>query len=270
MSAESPEERLRAFLARTKPPTGGVDLNDVVRETAPLLPLLKELPPSERAEGDYESFQFRECLTVLTLLGRRLALLDLTPTVAVQIVHLALRSAEEDGAKPPRRFSERAAAAMIEGFVMGREEHVLAQHEREATRHLHPIRIDDDVFALVLTGSHEPEVLREQVDALGRAMLEAGSEIAIVDVSQLGEANRERVVALSSAGEVVRMLGGVCLFSGVDDRWQAAMREAAIDLDLVEVHRDFSVALDRARGLAAGPSSTRRSRWQTLLARLTR
>ncbi len=263
------EARLRALLEDARPPTGGVPLDDIAKETAPLLPLLIELSQEERAAGDYESFQFRECLTVLTLLGRRLALLDLTPTTAVQVVQLALRAADDSEALPARRFAERAVAAVIEGFVLGREERVLQQHETRAAKHLGPIRIDDKIFALIISGVHEPSTLGEQVDALGRAMLDADAEIAIVDLSQLGEANRDRAAAMFAADEVVRMLGGSCFFSGVDARWKAAIDDARIALDPMQITRSFAEALAAAREVAdeAAPA---RTAWRGLLDLLRR
>lgn len=256
------------MLEAEKPPTGGVPLDDIAKETAPLLPLLSELPIEERANGDYESFQFRECLTVLTLLGRRLALLDLTPTGAVQVVQVALRAADESEGLPARRFAERAVAAAIEGFVLGREEWVLERHEKEAAEQLRPIRIDDKIFALMISGVHEPATLGEQIDGLGRAMLDADAAIAIVDLSQLGEANRDRAAAMFAADEVVRMLGGQCFFSGVDARWKQAIAEARIALDLMQVTDSFADALAMAQQAAHSAPKGENTRWRGLLDRL--
>lgn len=266
IDAEIAQKRLRVLLEDARPPTGGVPLDDIAKETAPLLPLLSELPAEERVAGDYESFQFRECLTALTLLGRRLALLDLTPTAAVQVVQLALRAADDSEELPTRRFVERAVAAVIEGFVLGREERVLQDHETRAAQHLGPIRIDDKIFALIISGVHEPSTLSEHVDALGRAMLKADVEIAIVDLSQLGEANRDRAAAMFSADEVVRMLGGVCFFSGVDARWKAAIADARIALEPMQVTKDFATAFTAAREAPSG----RAAKWRGLLDLLRR
>lgn len=258
------------MLEEARPPTGGVPLDDIARETAPLLPLLGELPLEERAGGDYESFQFRECLTVLTLLGRRLALLDLTPTGAIQVVQLALRAADDSEDLPARLFAERAAAAVIEGFVLGREEYVLEEHETRAAKHLGPIRIDENTYALAISGVHEPATLGEQVDALGRAMLDAGVEIAIVDLSQLGEANRDRAAAMFAADEVARMLGGMCFFSGVDARWSAAIADARVDLDSMQLTKTFAEALTAAREVAPPKSPRHTPKWTRLLNLLRR
>ncbi|MGB5811468.1 MAG: hypothetical protein WBG86_13100, partial [Polyangiales bacterium] len=268
IDAKTAQQRLLTMLEASKPPTGGVELDTIAREAAPLLPLLAELPPEALASGDYESFQFRECLTVMTLLGRRLALLDLTPTAAVQVMQLALRIADRDQQPSAHGFSQRAVAALIEGFVLGREEHVLEEHERRSSKHLAPIRVDEDVYALILSGTHEPTTLLELVDALGRAMLDSGVEIAIVDLSQLGEANRDRASAMLSADEVARFLGGACVFSGIDGRWTAAIDDAGISLDPLLVAPTFAEALTTARHLASRRPQATISRWRQLLSRL--
>jgi len=265
VDGERAQARFREMLGEARPPTGGVPLDDIVREAAPLLPLLRELPPEERAQGDYESFSFREC----TLLGRRLALLDLTPTAAVQVVQVALRAADDGDDLPARRFAERMAAAAIEGFVLGREEHVLAEHEARAARYLSPIRIDGRTFALLVAGVHEPETLSEQVDALGRAMLDVDADLAIVDLSRLGEPTRDRAAAIFSADEVVRLLGGTCLFCGVDRRWRSAMQDAHITVEHLQMCKDFAEALAAARS-ALDTENPRRSRWRGLLSAFRR
>lgn len=269
-SDEMAQARLRALLEGARPPTGGVPLDDIAKETAPLLPLVSELSEQEREAGDYESFEFRECLTVLTLLGRRLALLDLTPTAAVQVVQLALRAADESEGLPARQFAERAVAAAIEGFVLGREERVLQQREAQAAKHVHPLRIDEKIFALIISGVHEPSMLSEHVDALGRAMLDADAEIAIVDLSQLGEANRDRAAAMFAADEVVRMLGGFCFFSGVDARWESAIADARIDVDPMQITESFGAALAAARAAADETAAGRVTKWRSLLDLLRR
>jgi hypothetical protein len=238
-----------------------------VAETAPVLSLLSELPTHERVADDYDSFEFRECFTVLTLLGRRLALLDLTPTTAIQIVHLALQAVHGSGDLPSGKLVHRASAAAMEGFVMGREERVALTSEERAAKPLAPLRIDDAVLALIVSGVHEPSVLSECVDALGRAMLEANVETAIVDLTQLGEPSGERAAAIFCADEVTRMLGGVCFFAGVDSRWRAAAADARIELHRLHIARTLAEALASARGATQRMAKGRRSKWRVLLDR---
>jgi hypothetical protein len=262
---ESAVGRFEAFLEDVQPATGGVPYATLAAEVSPLLPLLSELPYHERASGDYESFGFRECFAVLTLLGRRLALLDLTPTAAIQSVLLALRSIEGAENSSPEAFTQSAVGAAMEGFVLGREERVAQSAEARAAKPLRPLRIDDDVFALIVSGVHEPAVLSECVDALGRAMLSADVELAVVDVSQLGEPNRERATAVFAADEITRMLGGACFFAGVDARWRAAAEDARIPLDTLQFTADLRSALDAARSLAAQADAATKPKWRALL-----
>jgi hypothetical protein len=206
----------------------------------------------------------------LTLLGRRLALLDLTPTTAIQIVHLAFQAVDGSGDAPSAKVVQRAVAAAMEGFVMGREERVALASEERAARPITPVRLDEAVFALIVSGVHEPSVLSECVDALGRAMLDANVEVAVVDLTQLGEPNGERAAAIFSADEVTRMLGGVCFFAGVDSRWMEAAAAARIELHGLRIARSFADALESARDTTQRTAKARRPKWQMLLDRFRR
>ena len=267
---DSASERFEALLEAARPPTGGVTFEQIAFEVAPLLPLLSELPEEERAGGDYESFAFRECFAVLMLLGRRLALLDLTPTATIQIVLLALGSVAGSDESPTDGFARPVVAAAVEGFVLGREERVAQTAEARAAQPLKPLRIDEAAFALIASGVHEPAALSECVDALGRAMLNADVDVAIVDLTQLGEPNRERAAAVFAADEITRMLGGVCFFTGVDSRWKAAANDARIPLDTLQVVPDLAGAIAAARDMARSSTEGANPKWRALLDRLRR
>jgi hypothetical protein len=270
IDAPSVPERFRFLLDAARPPTGGVALSAIEAEVTPLLPLLTELPIEERSRGDFESFQFRECFTVLTLLGRRLALLDLTPSTAVQVVDLALSSIESAEQPSTDAFQRRARTAVVEGFVRGREERVSEDAQLRASRPVRPLRMDSNTFALIMSGVHEPSALSEHVDALGRAMLDADASIAIVELSQLGEPNRDRARAIFAADEVARMLGAVCIFSGVDPRWRSAAADARIHVDELQVVPTLAKALERARTLETQADAAANPKWRALLDRLRR
>jgi hypothetical protein len=123
---------------------------------------------------------------------------------------------------------------------------------------------------LIISGVHEPEALSEHVDALGRAMLDADAAAAVVDLSQLGEPNRDRARAIFGADEVARMLGATCIFSGVDPRWRAAAADARIHLDELEIASTLAKALERARMLADQAEADANPKWRALLDRLRR
>ncbi|MDH3655038.1 MAG: hypothetical protein OEN21_12270 [Myxococcales bacterium] len=263
-------ERFRGALEAAKPATGGVPLADLLAEVMPLLPLLTELPAEKRAAGNFGSFEFRECFTVLTLVGRRLALLDLTPTTAIQVTRLALQSVDPRNEAGVERFAQHAVAAAVEGFVLGREERVSQLALKRAASCLKPLRIDGSIFALIISGAHEPAVLSDTVDALGRAMLEADVELAIVDLTQLDEPNRERAIAVFAADEIAKMLGGQCVFTGVDARWRAAATDARIPLDAMQTAANLAEALAAARNSADRDAKERTPSWRAHLRRLLR
>lgn len=266
MDDEAPAlQRFEALLAQVRPATGGVGVADIIGETAPALQLLVELPPQPREGASFDSFEFRECLTVLSLLGRRLALLDLTPTGAVQVVELALRAVADAPELALDGFVQRALAATFEGFVMGREERVTQASAQRGSKPIRPLRVDDGAFALIISGTHTPQVLSDSVDALGRAMLDADVETAIVDLTQLGEPSAKRAVAVFSADEVARMLGGTCLFTGVDSRWQGAAAQARIPLDELQVVQTFSQALKTVREAKRHSAVDDTRKWRSLL-----
>ncbi|MGB8330770.1 MAG: hypothetical protein WCE62_11640 [Polyangiales bacterium] len=262
--------RFHALLEQANPPTGGLPREELAAEVAPVLPLLSELPAMARADGDYESFEFRECLAVLSLVGRRLALLDLTPTAAIQVVRFALASTSEPYQAPSEGFDQTATASALEGFVLGREERIAQWAEARATKLLTPLRVDEAAFAMIVSGTHEPEALSACVDALGRAMLNADVQAAIVDLTQLAEPNRDRAAAVFSADEVAKMLGGVCWFTGVDSRWRAAAAEAQIPLDEMHLVANLAQAIESARTMTGAMATGARPNWRTLLSRLRR
>lgn len=268
--ASSASERFRVLLDEGRPPTGGTGLGAIAAEVAPVLPFLTEIPAEERARGSFESFQFRECFTVLTLLGRRLALLDLTPTAAVQVVDLALRAIDDGDEPTTDAFRRCARTAAIEGFVRGREERVAENAEVRASRPVRPLLLDHGTFGLIISGVHEPSALSEHVDALGRAMLDANGAVGIVDLSQLGEPNKDRARAIFGAEEVTRMLGGTCIFSGVDPRWRAAAADAHIHLEELQVVPTLANALEQARMVVRQTEAAASPKWRALLDRLRR
>ncbi len=271
MTEETPAlERFAALLQQARPATGGVAISDIVHEAAPALQSLSELPSLPREGGRIDSFELRECLTVLSLLGRRLALLDLIPTTATQVVELALRAVADTPELPLDGFVQRAIASTVEGFVMGREERVAESLAKRGSKPIRPLRVDERAFALIISGTHSQEVLSESVDALGRAMLDAGVEAAIVDLSQLGEPNAERAAALFAAEEVTRMLGGVCVFTGVNPRWQAAAAQARIPLDELHVVPTVAEALRTVHETMGRAASGNPLTWRALLDRLRR
>lgn len=260
-------ERFRALLEEARPATGGIPLSAVGSHTTAVLALLDALPVSSAGRDDLASFAFREFLTALASWGRRLALLDLTPTSALQIVKLVLQATARDDRYPSDAFERQASAAAIEGFVMGREERVLELAQKRAARPLRPVPLQRGVLGLLLTGVHEPPVLSECIEALGRSMLDTGAEIAIVDFSQLGEPSPERAAAMFAADDVTRMLGSICFFTGLDWHWREVAERSRIPLETLRILPTVADALRAAHDPTSG-AGPRIHPWRSLWRRI--
>jgi rsbT co-antagonist protein RsbR len=203
-----------------------------------------------------------------TLLGRRLAILDLTPTATLHIVRILLASIVEHAEPSEVRFDDQLRAAIIEGFVIGREERVSEQSAARAAAPVRPLRLDASIVLLAVTGEHAPEILSNMVDALGRDMLDANANVALVDLTQLAAPNRERARAILAADEMARMLGAACVFSGVDARWESAAVEAGMPIAMLRRTETLREGLALARSIADGARLDARPRWRALLERL--
>jgi hypothetical protein len=261
-------ECFEALLEEAQPATGGIPISEVVSQTVAVLALLDALPVASPDRAERASFAFRECLTAITSWGRRLALLDLTPTSVLQIVDLSLEATGLAGSPAAGHFERRAAAAAIEGFLMGREERVLQLAEKRAAEPVRPVPLKEGVLGLFVSGVHDSSVLIGCVEALGRSMLDTGAQTAIVDFSQLGEPSRNRAAAMFSADEVARMLGGICFFTGLDWRWKEIAERSRIPVQTLRIVPSVADALKAARDQPQRKSSRTHGRWQSLWRRL--
>lgn len=254
-------EELQGALARSRLTLGPRTLEEIVPEVMPVLEALAALPPRSEAT-DLGSFEFREGFALITLLGRRLALLDLTPTATLGICATAIRLVPNSEA-----FANAAAAACMEGFVRGREERIEQLHRAKAQASVTPVRVSAKAFLLIPSGIEDPETISQKVDELARKLFKHEAKFALVDFSQMGEPSVERAAALFGADEMAKMLGASCIFTGIDAGWEAAAKEAGIDIAMLTTAASLAEGL--ALASAATPPDTRDSWLRSLLRRLT-
>lgn len=212
------------------------------------------------ATGDALSLSHHESLTMVSLLGRRAAFLDARPTSAALLVPCLVAGFDDSGFALPATALEALNSACLEGYVGGREESVREHAARRAAQALPSFPVAERVRALILTGVHDSEVLRERVEAFGRELHRSDAAACIVDLSALHEPSRRRAAAVLSTDEVSRMLGAQCVFSGVA-AWEECMRETGADFDLLVCETDFERALRvalRATGVSIRPDLGRK------------
>jgi hypothetical protein len=66
------------------------------------------------------------------------------------------------------------------------------------------------------------------------------------------------------------MLGGMCIFSGIDAPWRTAARDAGIDLEELHVAPNLAAALASARATSQRTAGGGKLKWRGLLERLRR
>ncbi len=255
-------EELQGALAQSRLTLGQRTLDEIVPEVMPVLEALASLPPRLET-SDLDSFGYREGFALITLLGRRLALLDLTPTATLAICATAVRLVPHS-----EEFANAAAAACIEGFVRGREERIEQLHRATAQASVAPVRVSPEAFLLMPSGLEDPEIISQKVDELARKLFKHEAKFALVDFSQMGEPSADRAAALFGADEMTKMLGASCIFTGLDAGWEAAAKEAGIDVTILRTAPDLAEGLALAK--SAPRRGARRSWWGALYKRLIR
>lgn len=245
-------EQLESALERSELTLGRCSVTEIVPEVMPMIESLVDLP-ALASNTDLGSFEFRESFALITLLGRRLALLDLTPTAALGVCSTAIELVPTSKA-----FADSAVAACMEGFVRGREERIDVLHNERAEAAVRPVRVSADCFLLMPSGIYESQLISDKVDELARKLFEANAKFAIVDFSQMGEASAERAAALFGADEMAKMLGACCIFTGLNAEWKAAAREVGIQLDLITTATDLAEGIVLAH---SGGDRDKRDSW---------
>jgi hypothetical protein len=242
VSAERVAERARAIF------TERVALE---RDLALAAPLAIETRPVAEAllEGlahlrrvDVRAAELREALALASLLGRRAAVLGATPTAALAIAPALLEAASHED---PRalELADVVQAVCMEGYVAATEE---AAEERAARRAADAIPVLEPAprcFLIAPAGVQDAEQLERVLDELGRRLLERDARACVIEISRLADPDRERARRLFAIDATCKMLGVVCVFSGVGATWTSAAREAGLDLEHLRIAEDLPAAL---------------------------
>jgi hypothetical protein len=200
----------------------------------------------QNAEGDLSRIEHHEGLAMVTLLGRRAGALGATPTAAIHLVPALVNALSESGRKVPEELVRPLTAMCFEGYVAAREEGLREAQAAASIDNAAIVRLVPRGLGLILAGEHEEEVLAEIVERLGRKMLKHDAAAAVVDISRLEGATKERAAEVFGAHGAARMLGATCVFAGASQPWLDAAREARVDLDVLTLEPTFNDALRRA------------------------
>jgi len=219
-------------------------LENVAAEARPAVESLDMALRLDTAD-DIRSLGHHESLAMFSLLGRRLASTGGSVLMAQRIGPALL-----DAFGPERAVGmsvrDGLQLALLEGFVLGREEKVAEDAAVRAAKAMPSGRIAEGVHLLVLAGLHESEVLRERIEAFGRELHRGDARSCVVELSTLMEPNPRRACAVLAADETARMLGVPCFFGGVSQPWRDAFQEAGVDSAERALHATIEAALAAA------------------------
>jgi hypothetical protein len=204
---------------------------------------------SVEVEGDEASIEHHEGLAMIHLLGRRAAVLGISPFSAAQIVDALGVAFSEELRAFPARLRELLSATLIEGFVRGREEVVADRARATAAGSLPSFRFAPGCYALVLAGDLDAEAIEARGNAFAREVFAAEARAAVLEVSKLVGPDRSHAAALAETVASARVVGVMVLVAGPS----SALREMLRDLGFAaeQLHDGFESA-SRAASRIAG------------------
>src|SRR5687768_10169223 len=163
----------RSYLASSPFKQDRALLEELAAETRPVVEAL--LFATSSGAADANAIEHHEGLAMVTLLGRRVGALGATPSAALALVPSLAAGFRESGRTLPPALHGPLQAMCMEGYVAGREEHLVREHANRFAESQPVVKIAPRVLALFLSGEHESEDLAEVVDRLGRQMLAANA-----------------------------------------------------------------------------------------------
>ncbi|MCB9603621.1 MAG: hypothetical protein H6721_29720 [Sandaracinus sp.] len=204
---------------------------------------------SVEVEGDEASLEHHEGLAMIHLLGRRAAVLGISPFSAAQVVDaLAVAFAERLRALPSRLHAL-LAATLIEGFVRGREEVVHEASRAKAAASQPTFCLAPGCHAWIVCGDLAPEALEARGNELARELFAKEARVALLDVGALIEPDRAHAAALAETVAGARVVGVPVHVA----RPSSELREMLLDLGFLpeQLHETFEDA-QRAAYRVAG------------------
>ncbi|MEM9863230.1 MAG: hypothetical protein AAF938_16665 [Myxococcota bacterium] len=217
--------------------------DELANEARPAIESLVMALSIGRAD-DVESLSHHEGVAMVTLLGRRAAILGVTPSGADRVMRALRRAFDDVELSVPESAIDALSLGSLEGFVRGYEERLRDAVETEVESQLVARALVPGVLYLPLHGPIGAEALGRAGESLGRAMHRADASAAIVDLNGLHPKERRIVAAVASADEGARMLGASLHFAGVNGEWANAFK--ALEPHVLRLHETLQAAFESA------------------------
>jgi hypothetical protein len=199
---------------------------------------------------DTESLEHHETLALLTLLGRKLALLGGTPTAALRLAPTLLRAVRDAGWALPPSLDEPLTTLAVEGYVRGREERIHGDAAKDAVDRIHTVALAEGCLAVFPKGSYEPDLLEAAMEELGRRMFRQEASVCLVVLDGVSNVTPAMARAVLSIDESARTLGATAIFAGMNTAFTEAADRAGLDRSHLHVAEDVTDGVRRALSIA--------------------
>lgn len=208
---------------------------------------------------DEGSLDHHEGLAMVSLLGRRAALLGASPSALRRLVPALV----EVFPSTPHAYAEHLADAALEGFVRGKEEALLAAAAENAAKSLVLFEAVPGVFVFVLAGEHDADALQARAEDIGRELFSREASACVIAMAHLEACTRSRAAAVLDVYESARLVGAYAVLTGATPGWRALFSELPVhDLELADTfYEGFERALSHT-------GSTLRPRFDARLRKL--
>ena len=251
---------------------GRVSGAEVERELRELYATLVEA--LRTGETDPHGEAFAEVRALLSELSRTRARQGFTPTETAISV-FALKQALEPDPAAPQAGADIAAYLLfssiidglglftVETYTRAREELISAQAEQLLELSTPVVKLWDGVIAVPLVGTLDSSRTRVVMENLLQALVESGSEQAIIDITGVAAVDTQVAQHLLKTVVAARLMGAECTISGI--RPQIAQTIVALGIDFGDIVTKATLAdalrhALRRSGVEVGSARGRSSR----------
>lgn len=233
-------------------------------EAVPVLEALRiAFTPRDEPRAVHEAY------ALLSLLGRRAALLGATPGASLTLLEAVCAAVREAGVEIDAPIAAELTTVMVEGYCAGRDERVTRELRQVAAESQVAHELGPGCLAIFLAGLHAEPDLTPTLEQLARELLRRDAKSCLLDVTRLSGIDEDVARAIGRFCVHAASLGVATFVAGAPG-W---LRQQLANWGIGSGATSFVDGAERAQTLAltaAGLSLRPRRRWVRLLFPLPR
>ncbi|UDY23649.1 STAS domain-containing protein [Nocardioides sp. Kera G14] len=206
---------------------------------------------SDQSAAGVRGESFDSLRALLADLGRTRGRQGFSPTEAVTsifalktaVLELLERTGDAEGYRAFAQLSlvmDDLGLYMLETYASARETVIAQQTETLLELSTPVVKLWDGIVALPLVGTLDSARTQVVMEALLQALVETGSEHAIIDITGVAAVDTQVAQHLLKTVQAARLLGAECIVSGI--RPQIAQTVVALGIEFGDIHTKASLA----------------------------